>query len=56
MPQLEKKNISPLRKKISMGPEGRNDASSDENNVKKFIYEQEECPIGTVLSVGTLLV
>lgn len=55
-----------LRKEISMGPEGRNEARNGGNNVKKYIYEkkmenktikrQEECPIGTVLSVGTLLV
>lgn len=36
-----KKNLFPLRKKIRMGPEDRNDACNDENNVKKFIYEKK---------------
>lgn len=30
-----------LRKKIRMGPEGRNDVCNDGENVKKYIYEKK---------------
>lgn len=58
--------VDPLRKKIKVGPGGGNEACNGGKSAQKTYLPgkgknkntgtREKCPIGTALSVGTLLV